>query len=152
MDGLIFEPLTLIQTWHRIRNNQAWVPVLSDYLSILGNLCGERFPASLVGHIKAMAGFSCSEYIRFSLVSPGFPVGVDGHVPKDCTSLTLTVNVLVYGISRIYLESMNANALLLVLDRCDLAFSVTPVKRLKALNDRIYNHNNPISLKEKPDE
>ncbi len=152
MDKMIFEPLALEQMWRRTTKDHDWVPVLLDYLSSLGSLCNERFPSSLVGHIKAMAGFSSGEFIRFSVVSPGLPVGVDGHIPKDCTSLTLTVNVLVYGISRFNLESLNAEALLQVLYRWDPAFSVTALKRLNVLNKNIYDHSNTIMFKEKHNE
>ncbi len=106
------EPFAVQQRWQLAapQSGSWWQNLLSKYIARLASACAsheagpEREP--LIGHIKLLALFPDHGYLRISAVSPVHPVTCTGHVPDGLTELSLTLNVLVYGLRRNVLQKL----------------------------------------------
>jgi hypothetical protein len=105
MDALILEPYAEVQRWSIPGTQVPWTEVFSDYLEELAHACQASGPA-VIGHIKALALFPDSSYLRISVVAPHIPAQVDGEAPPGWNTLDLTVNVIVYSLARSTLEEI----------------------------------------------
>lgn len=86
-----------------------WEALIAEYLETLAHRCHET-GTCIIGHIKALALFPDGGYLRVSVVSPTLPAGIEGSVPRGCTGLVLTLNVIVYGLGRDLLEQITNEA------------------------------------------
>ncbi|MEN6481503.1 MAG: hypothetical protein ABFD29_04930 [Anaerolineaceae bacterium] len=98
MAELILEPYAVNQHWRLPPGTIRWETFLSEYLETLAQQF-EKSGKCVVGHIKALALFSNHDYVQISVISPTLPATVKGKVPLDCTALTLSLNVIVYGLA-----------------------------------------------------
>lgn len=76
---------------------QDWENIFCQCLEAVAQRCDE---AGVIGHIKGLALFPDGGYLRVSVISAARPADVDvkERVPGRYRSLTLTLNVLVYGL------------------------------------------------------
>ncbi len=114
MSELALEPYAAQQLWQMPAPmaGRDWQDLLVAYLAELARACaaapvgraGEaRAPGhagALIGHIKLLAIFPGGGYLRASAVSPLHPPTSDGQVPDGLAQLSVTLNVLVYGVPR----------------------------------------------------
>jgi hypothetical protein len=105
----IFEPYALEQRWSAARplDSGEWVALFGEYLALLADACA-AVPASVIGHIKLLALFDGQEYLRVSVVSAAHPPTVTGAAPAGLSAITVTLNVLVYGLPREQLAALTA--------------------------------------------
>ncbi len=105
MSDLLLEPYAARQEWRMSAPlyGEAWQELLVSYLAALAHACSEAGPC-VIGHLKALALFPDGGYLRVSAVSPQRPPTVDGSVPDGLDALTLTLNLLVYGLPRSTLQ------------------------------------------------
>lgn len=107
MAELTLEPYAARLRWHlpSAVASHEWEAILSEYLEALARHCDEAAPC-VIGHIKGLALFPNGDYLRISIVSPARPADVEGNASEHYAELTLTLNVLVYGLSRDVLERL----------------------------------------------
>ena len=74
-----------------------WRALFSDALAALAQACDAAGPC-VIGHIKALALFDGGGYLRVSVISATHAPTAEGRAPDDLTTLSLTLNVLVYGL------------------------------------------------------
>ncbi len=103
MADLILEPYAVSQHWRFSLKDTNWETLIVEYLEAIAHTCME-FDRCVIGHIKALALFPGGNYLQVSVINPALPAGVKGCVPPDCTELTLTLNVIVYGLESDLLE------------------------------------------------
>lgn len=82
---------------------QEWTEILKRFLETLAELCHKSEPC-MIGHIKGLALLGGNRYMRGSVISPSLPAQVETNVSEDLIELPLTLNMLVYGLSRRSLE------------------------------------------------
>lgn len=78
---------------------------LKRFLETLAELCEKSGPC-VIGHIKALALLSGDHYVRASVVSSSLPAQIDADASEDLTEMTLTLNMLVYGLPKKVLETV----------------------------------------------
>jgi hypothetical protein len=107
MNDLLLEPYAVQQRWQMPAPlaGRDWETLLASYLAKLAHACAAAGP-SVIGHIKALALFSDGGYLRVSAVSAIHPPTTDGWVPAGLAELSVTLNVLVYGLSRDVLNGL----------------------------------------------
>jgi hypothetical protein len=76
-----------------------WQKIVTHYLETLAQRCDETGEC-VIGHIKALALFADSQYLRVSVISSSHPASMEGNPPESFKELKMTLNVLVYGLSR----------------------------------------------------
>ncbi len=121
MSELTLEPHAVQQRWRMPvpLTGRGWHELLIAYLAALARACttggssstaGTSGPAcsagGVIGHIKLLALFPDGGYLRASAVSPTHPPTSDGQVPDGLDQLSLTLNVLVYGVPREVLATL----------------------------------------------
>jgi len=101
------EPYATQQRWQAAAPlpGKEWQALLAGYLAALARACDAAGPC-VIGHIKALALFEGGGYARFSAVSAAHPPTVDGNVPDGLDALSLTLNVLVYGLPAARLQGL----------------------------------------------
>lgn len=99
MSAPTLEPYATRQRWQSAAPllGEAWQALLVAYLAGLARACDAAGPC-VIGHIKALALFDTGDYLRLSAISAAFPPTVDGRVPDGLAALSLSLNVLVYGL------------------------------------------------------
>lgn len=107
MAGLILEPYAAWQRWQLPGSRPDWQALLSAYLLRLASAC-QASGAPLIGHIKALALFDDGGYLRISVVDSAHPPTIEGSVPEGVTALTLSLNLILYGLERAALERLAA--------------------------------------------
>jgi hypothetical protein len=117
MTSLVLEPYAIQQRWSAGRPLEPgeWTALFGDYLAGLASACaGSKTAAAtqkaVIGHIKLLALFDGREYLRVSVVSPARAPTVTGAVPANLAEVTVTVNVLVYGLPFDTLAALTAVA------------------------------------------
>lgn len=78
---------------------------LADYLEAIAGQC-DAGGDTVIGHIKAIALFADGTYFRGGVVSAKHPAETDGNSSADITEAKITLNVLVYGLSRNRLQQI----------------------------------------------
>jgi hypothetical protein len=120
---LILEPYAVQQRWQlpAPQPGSAWQRLLGDYVMSLARACAacktetrsatgaeaQRPCTPVIGHIKLLALFPGGGYLRASAVSAAHPPTYSGQVPDDLAKLTVTLNVLVYGLAHDVLQSLS---------------------------------------------
>jgi len=101
------EPYATQQRWQAAAPlpGREWQAMLAGYLAALARACEAAGPC-VIGPIKALALFDGGGYARFSAVSAAHPPTVDGSVPDGLDALSLTLNVLVYGLPAARLQDL----------------------------------------------
>ncbi len=110
MPELTLEPYAVVQHWRLPGADGRWEAILAQYLQALAQRCVGASGGAVVGHIKALALFPNQGYLRLSVVAPNIPASIEGKAPPGCTSLELTLNVLVYGLERSTIEQITQDA------------------------------------------
>ncbi len=110
MAELTLEPYAVVQQWRLPGADGHWEVILAQYLQALAQGCVQAAPGAVIGHIKALALFPNQGYLRLSVVAPDIPASIEGQAPSGCTSLELTLNVLVYGLERSAIEQITEAA------------------------------------------
>lgn len=107
MNTPALEPYSTQQRWLAAAPlpGEAWQSLLAGYLAALARACDAAGPC-IIGHIKALALFENGEYLRISAVSATQPPTWDGCVPDGLAAVSLTLNVLVYGLPADRLQEM----------------------------------------------
>jgi hypothetical protein len=116
MADLILEPYAAAQRWRFSPKDTNWETLIVDYLQTIARACME-FDGCVIGHIKALALFPAGGYLQVSVIDPALPAGVKGCVPPDCAELTLTLNVIVYGLAHDLLERIAGDTAVRLADR-----------------------------------
>jgi len=106
MAELNLEPYALSQNWRSLDEPVEWQRLLAEYLENLAQSCVSASPACAVGHIKALALFPDNAYLQISVVSPTRPASLQGRVPDGCRQLSLSLNVIVYGLEYEQIETL----------------------------------------------
>jgi hypothetical protein len=111
MSTLVLEPYATQQRWQAQAplTGEAWQELMAGYLGALARACAEAGPC-IIGHIKALALFDGGGYVRISAVSATREPTVDGRVPDGLSTISLTLNVLVYGLSATSLQDLTWKA------------------------------------------
>jgi hypothetical protein len=126
MPEMILDPFTarLTITLGTAKTAQECSLVLASFLETLATLCDQAGP-SVVGHIKALALLPKGQYMRGSVVSPRLPAEVEVTFSGSSISyLCLTLNMLVYGLSRETLERLVRDAVLQHEEACHARIDV----------------------------
>jgi hypothetical protein len=106
MAELILEPYAVSQRWRLPAGADGrWEIFLAEYLENLARRCAEH-EGCVIGHIKAVALFPGRGYVQVSAVSHKLPAQVNGRVPSGCVELSLSLNVIVYGLNYERLERL----------------------------------------------
>ena len=103
MADLILEAYAVSQRWRFSPKGPNWESLIVEYLETIARTCMD-FDNCVIGHIKALALFPGGGYLQVSAINPELPVGVKGCAPPGCTELTLTLNVIVYGLEHDLVE------------------------------------------------
>ncbi len=74
-----------------------WQALIVDTLAALARACEAAGPC-VIGHIKALALFDGGGYLRVSAVSATHAPTAESRAPDNLATLSLTLNVLVYGL------------------------------------------------------
>ena len=100
MAQLNLHPCAVEMTWFsdEALTGGEWENVLRRFLGELGGNCIAG-GGTLIGHIKGIATVAGSPCLQLSLVSLNQPVSIDGSVPDNTDKLSITLNVLVFGMS-----------------------------------------------------
>jgi hypothetical protein len=114
------------QRWRSPDPSVKWENLISECLETLAHRCHET-GTCVIGHIKALAVFPDGGYLRVSVVSPTLPAGIEGGVPEGCTELVLTLNVIVYGMSRNLLEQITTETAAHLADRWGGRVIIEPI-------------------------
>jgi hypothetical protein len=103
---LIFEPFAARLRWTlpQPENGDVWAAVVSTYLHALAGRCQEAGPC-LIGHIKSFAPLP-GGFLRVNTTRAGTPPDAEAKSSGPCAELTLTLNVLVYGLPAETLASL----------------------------------------------
>ena len=111
MSEMILEPLAAHVRFiaPAPRQIQDWTGILKDYFKTLATLCDLAGPC-VIGHIKGLALLPAGGYIRVSAVSASMPVQIETNVSGDFAELTITLNMLVYGLPGKSLEGIAESA------------------------------------------
>jgi hypothetical protein len=123
---MILDPFTarLRITLATPKTGQECAVILAAFLETLATLCDQTGP-SVVGHIKALALLPRGQYIRGSVVSSSLPADVEMVISGSSLSqLCLTLNMLVYGLSRETLERIVREAVLQHEEACHARIAV----------------------------
>jgi hypothetical protein len=101
------EPYATQQRWQARTPlpGEAWQALLAGYLAALAHACDAAGPC-VIGHIKALALFENGEYLRIGAVSATHAPTLDGCVPDGLAAVSLTLNVLVYGLPAARLQGV----------------------------------------------
>jgi hypothetical protein len=109
MAELILEPYAVSERWRIPGADGRWEAFLAEYLETLARRSAEH-KGCLIGHIKAVALFPGCGYVQVSVVSPKLPAQVNGRVPPGCVELSLSLNVIVYGLEYELIERLTRAA------------------------------------------
>jgi hypothetical protein len=101
----MLEPYAVVQQWHLPDADGHWEAILGEYLQTIATRCTSA-KKCLIGHIKALVLFQDEGYLRISVIAANIPASIEGEVSNCCTELELTLNVLVYGLERIFIEKI----------------------------------------------
>jgi hypothetical protein len=93
------------------RAGQPLKKILPDVLSEIASGC-VRSGASLIGHIKCVAEDETGGYLRCSALDQDAAPRCEGAIPDGCRRITLTLNVLVYGLGEKILQELTRDAIL----------------------------------------
>lgn len=88
-------------------SDRQWRSHLAEFLERIALKC-DAHGSSVIGHIKALALFDDNRYLRGSVVSPHRPADVEGNPPEAFRQMEITLNVLVYGLERFFIERLVA--------------------------------------------
>jgi hypothetical protein len=102
---IILEPYAVRQCWRLPGADPDWQGFLGEYLSELARVC-QSSGRVVIGHIKALAVFQQGGYYRVSVVRADLPVTSEGSIPAGIHDLELTLNLIVYGLSREHLTEV----------------------------------------------
>lgn len=99
MAELTLEPYAarLLWTSPLPRDGAAWGRLLAEFAETLARRCHEAGPC-VVGHIKGFAPLE-GGFLRVNSTGPSARADVDVRSSADCAELTLSLNVLVYGLA-----------------------------------------------------
>lgn len=102
MTDLILEPFATQMKWQlpEARPIQDWEAMLREFVGLITDKCSDQ-EKYLIGHIKGFSAFPEGGHLRFSVVSPTHPVDLEivEADPKNREKLSVTLNVIVYGLS-----------------------------------------------------
>jgi hypothetical protein len=126
MAELTPEHYAVNQRWILSAADGQWEALIVEYLETIARRCHET-GTCVIGHIKALALFSDGGYLRVSIVSPTLPAGVEGHVPAGCAELVLTLNVIIYGLTRDLLEKIATETAAHLIDKWKGKVTIEPV-------------------------
>ncbi len=101
--------------------------MLLEYIRELGQRCDDK-DGSIIGHIKALGIFPDKSHIRLSLVSVAHPPEKEGTVPDDKQDIQITLNVLVYGVPAVLLESIAMDTALFIGEKWSCNVATTPLE------------------------
>ena len=78
---------------------------LANLLQVIAGKC-DAVGHTVIGHIKTIALLADGTYFRVGVVSAKHPAETDGNPTADFTGAKITLNVLVYGLSRHRLQQI----------------------------------------------
>ena len=109
---------------------EAWRVLLAEFAERVAHRSAEA-GAPVIGHVKGFASESGGGYLNVSAVSADRPACVAGHLQDGLRELHLTLNVLVYGLSRQTLGALVGDiaAELSLRSQCHVAIEPTPCRR-----------------------
>lgn len=82
-----------------------WEKMLADFMTQIAIGCmGED--RCVIGHIKGFADFGDNTFLKIGLVSATQSPDMDGNVPDVADTATVTLNVLVFGVSKKRIEEI----------------------------------------------
>jgi len=84
---------------------EEWTEILKRFLERSAMLCEKAGPC-VVGHIKGLALLSGDRYVRVSVISPSLPAQAETNASANLAEMTVTLNMLVYGLSKKSLEGI----------------------------------------------
>lgn len=107
MTELTLEPYATRLEWQlgEKSGQDCWRQLLGRFGETLAERC-DSAGKCVIGHIKGFAKLPDGGYLRVNVVSVKCPPDVAVQAPEDFDRLTLTLNVIVYGLSRSALERL----------------------------------------------
>jgi hypothetical protein len=105
MSDIKIEPFTA-KVYFQLRalaENDVWQEILAGYMDTIAMQC-DKTGKCLIGHIKGLTLGPDKSYLQVSVISPSHPADFNGSLAQGMSTLMLTLNVLVYGLSRDSLE------------------------------------------------
>ncbi|MGC9964918.1 MAG: hypothetical protein ABSE08_05900 [Syntrophobacteraceae bacterium] len=107
MADMILEPFAahLFFAFPDPKRIEEWAEILMRFLETSAMLCRESGPC-VIGHIKGLALLNGSRYVRVSVISPSLPAQVETNASGDLAEMTVTLNMLVYGLSKKCLDGI----------------------------------------------
>jgi hypothetical protein len=112
---LTLEPYAAVLAW-RFPEPVDWHELMTGCLESLAARCEAAGPC-VIGHLKALALFPGEGMIQVSVVGAHLPATVQGQAPVACADVQMTVNALVYGLSRDQLARFTSEAALQLAER-----------------------------------
>ena len=139
MAELILEPYAVVQHWRLTEAKEGdWEHLLAEYLERLARQCAAA-GTCVIGHIKALALFPDNGYVQISVVSPTQPASLKGQVPAGCRELSLSLNVIVYGLEYEQIELFTNETALYLAQRWK--GEVKTEKSQRPVSDEHQHHN-----------
>jgi hypothetical protein len=111
------EPYAVRLSWNMTTglSGREWEDFFRHFLEHIAAEC-LRAGSPLIGHIKGLVLEEDGHYLKISVTSTDHPADTDGMLPNDLKKVSLTLNVLVYGVpektvAKIVLEAAKDKAL-----------------------------------------
>lgn len=105
MDDLKLEPYAVVLNFAFPDIQDRWEELLSQFLISIA-IETTKPEKAIVGHIKALAVFPENQFFRMSVIAPNIPPTTEEEIPYGRIELEITLNVLVYGISKNEIEKI----------------------------------------------
>lgn len=105
MDDLKLEPYAVVLNFAFPDIQDKWEELLSRFLISIA-IETTKPERAVIGHIKTLAVFPGNRFFRMSVIAPNIPLTTEGEIPFGRTELEITLNVLVYGISKNEIEKI----------------------------------------------
>jgi hypothetical protein len=90
-------------------SSEEWGQILARFMECLADGCVKTGPC-VIGHIKGLVRGPEKSYMRVSVTSESRPADLEGELPGKRDKLKLTINVIVYGLSRDSLDRITKDA------------------------------------------
>ena len=105
-----------------------WRTYMINFLENLAQQCENLF-TPFIGHIKMIALFGDNRYLRVNVVRAGFDADIEGNPPEFFREMKVTLNILVYGITKDAIQGLVSDAVAQLNSRfsgtvCETVFKV----------------------------
>lgn len=127
MEKVLFEPYSVSLSFISLtaQDEETWVSVLRQFIDLLA-LATTDTGSSVIGHIKGFAQSSEVGFVKISCISADHPADIKGQLEGKTISLTLLLNVLVYGHTCTELAKLTRQAMDAVSRQWSVSIEIMP--------------------------